>query len=526
MKKKNLIILLIIPFVISLLGLIAINVTVNIIDADIIAISWNYNDVEGFKVNREYKLEANSIYPNNVTLSEGNNLIWSVKNKDSNEVDSLASINKKESGYYLYALKEGEVIITCSNEKGNIFKTMTGIIYEKGAILLSTLISSSQNNIDSNIYYGEYDSVNKDKKMNIDLSISTIPSGLENSLVVLDKSDNINVSLAERKVTIKDGYNLSFNENAFFKVGYVDESLALPVTFSFIIVKDGINVYSYDDLLACTNKSNNGEIVVLRKSFESLDNFNKISGNNITLFGNYKNGKYSFNNEVYRFKTSYNNEYIDQWNEFASKNALYDKISDEILAGLHIQKDFYGNGYTINFHNLTYPYQVIQVSDENGNIIEIPQLSLDNLFKGPKSFYTLGDPNKTPLISALGQDNCGMYVNGDNITINDVNVKNCDFKNSLSYLKTVGNVVDIYGNNITIKNSRFSSGRNVIRSFSSNDVRIDNCMLSYSQNFLFTTGANEYAKIDDSKLHSFMDGNGNQIENNLTSHLVKNGIGD
>ncbi|MCI5745833.1 MAG: hypothetical protein MR270_06100, partial [Erysipelotrichaceae bacterium] len=46
------------------------------------------------------------------------------------------------------------------------------------------------------------------------------------------------------------------------------------------------------------------------------------------------------------------------------------------------------------------------------------------------------------------------------------------------------------------------------------------------QNFLFTTGANEYAKIDDSKLHSFMDGNGNQIENNLTSHLVKNGIGD
>ena len=35
------------------------------------------------------------------------------------------------------------------------------------------------------------------------------------------------------------------------------------------------NVYSYDDLLNCSNYSNTGEIIVLRKSFESLEDVYK-----------------------------------------------------------------------------------------------------------------------------------------------------------------------------------------------------------------------------------------------------------
>ena len=43
-SKKNLVILLIVPFAISLLSYSAISMTFNLIDNDIVAIDWNYQD--------------------------------------------------------------------------------------------------------------------------------------------------------------------------------------------------------------------------------------------------------------------------------------------------------------------------------------------------------------------------------------------------------------------------------------------------------------------------------------------------
>ena len=55
-------------------------------------------------------------------------------------------------------------------------------------------------------------------------------------------------------------------------------------TFNFEIVENGVNVYTYDDLLNCTNNSIEGEIICLRKSFESLETYkNKTSNKNINL---------------------------------------------------------------------------------------------------------------------------------------------------------------------------------------------------------------------------------------------------
>ena len=45
----------------------------------------------------------------------------------------------------------------------------------------------------------------------------------------------------------------------------------------------------------------------------------------------------------------------------------------------------YGNGFTLNFHNLTYPYDVIKVTNDDGTTIEVPQLNLKNLFRGEKN---------------------------------------------------------------------------------------------------------------------------------------------
>ena len=62
----------------------------------------------------------------------------------------------------------------------------------------------------------------------------------------------------------------------------------------------------------------------------------------------------------------------------------------------------------------------MKVDGGDGKFYDVPELSEDNVFRGPKQFYTLGDPNGLPLITAFGQDNSGMYIDGNNIVINDI----------------------------------------------------------------------------------------------------------
>jgi len=527
MKKKNLIILLIIPFIISLLGIITVNVSMNFLDADITSIAWDYEDVQGFKVDQRHRLTASGVYPDNTVVGDGNNLIWSVKNKDDSDLEPHAQIIEEGGVYYLLPLSNGEVIVTCSNIKGNVSRSMNVVVYTDRAILLSTKQSSSQNNVDPTIYYGQYEDVSKNKLLSIDLNITTIPNSLYNQVKVVNQTENIEVDLASKQVRFKSGYNLQSNEKASFTLGFDLESTD-TYTLDFEIVKDGINVETYDELLECTNKSKKGEIVVLRKSFESLATYNSTKEKNIELFGKYDaNSKtYNFKNEVYSFETTFNSEYIDQWNEFAKKNSmLYTTTDKTIYAGLRVQKDFYGNGYTLNFHNLTYPYLTLKVDGGDGKFYDVPELSEDNVFRGPKQFYTLGDPNGLPLITAFGQDNSGMYIDGNNIVINDVNVKNCDFGNAFTNLNYVGSVMDLHGDNITIKNSRLANGKNVLRSFSSNNVVVDNCMLSNSRNFLITTGSNEYEKVDGNKIHEFIGSEGN-VSSSTSEYLKAGALGD
>ena len=520
--KKNLIVLLLIPFIIALLGIVTINVTFNLIDNDILSIKWDYQDNEAFQINKKYLLKAEGISDSKYPVSAGNELVWSLVNKDSEDKEIHAEIVTEGRDVYLSTRSEGEIIITCSNKKETIFKTMNALIYEHGAILVNPLISGSQNNIDSTIYYGEYDLVNN-KKENAEVaySIRVIPDALTSDLVIDSISDNISFDIKKGVLKI----NKEGPASVVFKVP-TNETIQ-PYSLSFEVVDNGVNVYSYDDLLACTNKSLEGEIVVLRKSFESREYLEFQTFNNAVIFGKYSESSktYSFKDEVYRFETNFNKEYIKQWNKFTETNKDYKRISSEVLAGLHVQKDFYGNGYTLNLHNLTYPYGTLEINN-NGTIVIVPDLKNENLFRGPLSFITLGDPNNVPLIGAYGQDNIGMYVDGDNIVINDVNLKNCDFGNSLSNLDLTGTVLEVSGNNNTIKNSRISNGKHVIRSFSSMDLKIDNCMLSNARNFLFTTGSNEYVPINGNEIKSFTNHKGQITSAPIKEFLAEDGSGD
>lgn len=364
-----------------------------------------------------------------------------------------------------------------------------------------------------------------------------MPESISTLLRIEEKTDNIEIDLMNNKLEIKDAGFASFT------ISCGDENIAKNATYSFEVVKDGVNVYSYDDLLYCSNNSVNGEIIVLRKSFESLENAYQMSSsgevlledgkpivkeNNVECFGNYNlvTKKFNFKNEIYRFVTTYNKNYIDQWNQSVATSGGSNYITTEILVGLHIQKDFYGNGYTINMHNLTYPTEIIEVDSGNGNIVSIPHLAKDDLFRGPLPFYALGDHNNMPLVEAFGQDNIGMYVDGNDILINDINLRNCDFGNRLANLDTVGTVLETSGNNIKIMNARLANGKNVLRSFSSMHVELINSMLSYSRNFLISLGTNEYIMIDGSKSYDFIDLNGNSISLQIEDYFKTNGVGD
>lgn len=525
MKKKNLIILLLIPFVITLVGVITINTTFNFIENDMIGIDWSYDEIEGIKLeDKLHKLVASPIYEQGYPPLKEEALVWSVYDSDNHEENKYAKIVNENDNWYLQPLQIGEVKVTCSNKKGNIFKTMTVIIFKEGAIVVQSKIKASQNNIDPNIYYGEYDfdnNLNK-QKATFEFEVKTIGDLQINDLQYVNNTpDIIEIDEVNKIVKIKTSGDASFT------VKTNNDEMVKPMTYSFKVVKDGVNVYDYNQLLACTNKSTNGEIVVLRKSFESVNNLNNTTDNNVVCFGNYTDGKkIDFTSDVYSFETTYNQDYIKAWNEFVNSNPSYKKISNRVLAGIRVQKDFYGNGYTINLHNLTFPSSTMDVVDSNGNKTTIPALSKDDLYRGPLPFYSLGEHDNMPLIEAFGQDNVGMYVDGSDILVNDVNLKNCDFGNLMSNLDYVGTVLETNGNNITIKNSRLSNGKQVVRSFSSTNVSIVNSMLSNARNFLLTIGSNDYIKADLLKEYEFTLLNGEKITSTINKYLMKSNVGD
>ncbi len=496
MKKRNLAVILIIPFLISLLSIVAINTTFNLVDNDIVEINFKYDATEFCEIGNQILLEATGVLSDNkMPPSAGNfGFVWTSSDEE------IATIVKVGDKYYLQGLKRGKVTIVCQNEKGTAFKSFVVSVHDTdGAI---EVLENSYRSLDSvesgKNYYGEYDlSSGQKTRAKFGFTVKASDSALLEKLSVDTKSTNVSVNLGANGVGTVDVLG---GGEGFFTV----KTGTLSADCEFIVVKDGVNVYTYDDLLNCTNRSQNGEIIVLRNSFERLENvydtdtMTKKSGSQV-LFGNYnqKNETFSFDKEVYRFETKFNTEFIEQWNEYAALNPTKAKqINKTIVAGLRVQKDFYGNGYTIDMHDLCYPSgKATEETAPNGQVVSVAQHKDSDLFRGPKPFYAVGQPNETGIVMAYGQDNVGMYVDGDNITVNDVKVKNCDnFNNVMQNLDHTGTVMEIDGDNVTVKNSVISNGKTVLRSFSSQNFTLKNCLLSTARNFLFSTGSNEYVK--------------------------------
>ncbi len=510
MKKKTLVILLIIPFVIALLTFVSVVALTNNVGVDP-RIIWNYRENEGFKTNGEYKLEATLEYDKTQLLKPGSDtLVWEFQG----EVDpNIAKISKKDDVYYLETGSEtGEAIIVCRTENRRVSYYMNAFIYDQGLVLINPVNQASGTQIDPVRYYGEYDiSYNDDlsatslKKNNaqIEIEVEVFSDSGNSSYVVLEKSDNISFDQSRNTITIND------DGEAYLTLGAESESYIVN-TYSFNIVDEGINVYSFNDLMMCTNKSQNGEVVVMQVNLESRENalnkdsngsyINEYKQQNTKLFGNYNfdTQSFNFNDFIYFQDPKIETKFI---NQFLKNGQLVQgfEYTTQMKVGVRVQKDFYGNGFTINMHELAYPNHG-KIDSVTGKLT--PDRELDYFF-GPLTFVSIGDIENIPVVRAYLCDNAGILLDGDNLTINDAKFSNSNSIDNMYNLGFTGTVLEVQGKNNTIKNSVIQNGRTCLRAFSTDGLLVDNCLLQNAGEFIVKLGSNKINSTDHSKRIQF-----------------------
>lgn len=543
MKKKTLVILFIIPFLIGLLSFVSIIVLNITVASDITGIKWKYNETEGFKIREEpYLLEAEPIIDSSLILASGNDLIW-YEDTEVEEGTGLIDIKKENDKFYLYAKKEGSTKIICSNEKKTVRNEFDAVIYDNGAVIINPTRKASSNKIDKTKYYGEFDykyegEADKTKTPSkINAKFTVVPSvlGAGNisqavELVYEETSQNISYDATKNEVTIKSALKDSDGNllDSYFTLRSVEKPY-LKGKYTIKVIDEAINVYNYDDLLYATNFSEKGEKVVLQVNLGSLKDVyegevtvlpnvkglnleqakengfityvptEKKKDNNTELFGHYdfKNNSFSFENEVYSYETSYNHEYLDLLNKNPDTK---DKYSIRIATGIHVQKDFYGNGYSINTNELAFPrYATVDQNLKRLKSTRSDGSTKGDVFLGPLAFVSIGDPENESLVKAYGEDNSALYIDGNNITLNDLRIQNIDENINRANLNFVGTCINIKGTNNTLKNSVMSNAKNIVRAFDTDNLLINNSILRRSAEFNLMVGSNSYSKYDESR---------------------------
>ncbi len=562
MRRKALAFLLLAPFAIAVLSFVTSNYVIREVEQDIQRIDWDYKENEAFSLeDGRISLKAEGIYDDRYPLSEGNNLVWEVENLPPFE--DVAYIEVEEAATFLVPNRPGRVLVNCHNEKGNVERRFTATFYDDGgAVIVDIDRPWSQQNIDSTKYVGLYD-LSYDT-LSLD-NYAKVPSSLGFSLslfganqievddLLMNYSENISVSRPEGRISfLQAGPAYIEFENPW------SESTLATYRLSFEII-DGVNIYSYDDLLMATNFSSDGETIVQRVNLDSLQNtvqgyFNKETaryvpslderGNLIykdtsgatALMGHYdiENDSFSYQEEIYSFPMKNQTRFLEEWNEEANKyqdDNIY-PVDLNIYAGFHIQKSWYGNGFVANLHDLAYPRQYVELDpdgvENSGDETLAVMPTKNDIFDGPQLVISLGSPKTKvdpvdpgspwPMFALYGQDNIGFYVEGNDITLNDVHFKNCDFGNNLTNLEYTGTVVEVTGENIQIQNSVIESGRNVIRAYDAKNFTLENSLIQRAMEYLIRVGSYDLSEPNDDKKVKWSAG-GNEYEDTVKSYM-------
>lgn len=515
MKKGILGLLLLCPFLIAFLAFTTSDYLIKGVEQDIADIEIEYPSLAPFGLKQgKQKLTAEAIFNKDYPLSDGNQLVFSAP-----EDQEVARIDKESDGYYFVPLSEGQVEVTVSNEKGNVAKRFTALVYgEAGALVVNLDYPFSASGMKSyywgtdDISYASIDSPYIKKEAVIDFSASVY--GNESMDIFdfrLEHSENLSVDLNNQQIKV-----LGVGES-YVRFVHPFSTSTPPTEISFTAV-EAVNVYSYADLLKATNLSESGEAAVLHVNIESQANYNALTSKKQTdVFGKV-NEEVNPEAHTYSFVTTYNHEFIDGWNK---KNIF--PVSNQCVAGIRLRQSLYGNGFLINGHDLCYPSS--HTTLEDGTIQ--PILSPSDLFRGPKVFASAGDPASPyetslkgvePLLVLYGQDNCLIYADGDDITIDNLRLRNADFGNNYQNLATAGTGIDIHGQGVTVSNSVISSARTLIRTFSSK-TSIDNCLLQNALDYGVKIGADEFNRVDGAKPVAYKDSYGVDQKTNAADYL-------
>ncbi len=227
-------------------------------------------------------------------------------------------------------------------------------------------------------------------------------------------------------------------------------------------VKDCVNVYSYEDLIRATNKSESGTAMALRVNLESEANLGRVNSRHLA----YASGApYDY----VSFESTYDTNFL--------KNS---KMNTKLKAAVVFKADVYGNGHTLNLHDFAYPSEYDPATG-----IAIPGPN-DVFADNPLAFVIAAG------LTVSGQGNVGFMAEGDGITLDNIVLKNCNNVDDLSNLNYVGTVLEIVGDGVTVKNSTVQNGRTVVRSFSNRDLTIENCILAYAREFIYKQGSNQF----------------------------------
>lgn len=525
MKKGVLAILLIFPFLIAFLAFATSDYLIKGVEQDIDDIILPYDSLQPFGLkDGAVKLEATPVYNEKYPLSNGNDISF----KAVSEEQDIIRIEERTDGYYLVPLAEGQAEVIASNKKGNVSKRFTALVYgEDGAIVVTLDHPFSSAGIGRTYYWGTddmaYDSIDSPySKHQAKFTFSARVVGNDGMGIndfALEHSDNLRIDLNKSEVTV-----LGPGE-AYFRFSHPFSTSTPPTEITFTAV-EGVNVYSYADLIKATNLSAAGEPVVLHVNLDSKENYDKLpeaSRKDVAVFGEI-DGVVDPENYVYDFEATYNHDFASWWNN--SSKTSYD-IGITLHAGIRLRHSLYGNGFLINGHDLCYPSSFKTMED--GTIV--PSFGVDgkDIFRGPLIYISAGNPytpygdsqisGVEPLLVVYGQDNSLIYADGDNITIDNLRLRNADFGNNYQNLSTAGTGIEILGDNVRVSNSVISSARTLVRSYSSL-TEVDNCLLQKCLEFGIKTGANESNKVDYSKKITYSDAYGKQHETIVSNYLL------
>ena len=523
---RNICLALIIPFGVSALAFTASSIIIRPVERDITDIDWNYRDMEGYSMLAgRQPLFASQVYDSKYPLSKGNDLVWKVENPDGKKVGEIQEDRKGQ--YYFNPLDVGRCTVICSNEKGNVNRSFTALVFAKGAIIANPSTATSGHSISGVFRFGMYDysrgedgenlgKVKADASLDIDVIGDAEGT---NNLEVTYKSANISsIGFENNRAYIE--FNAPGEASFTLKDHVLGDDEVEPLTYTFEVV-DGVNIYSYDDLMEATNRSEEGENLVLRTNLGSLSDLYEMDPetgrpliengelvplesprSDTVLFGDYDpiTDTFSFGEDAYSFDTTLDSPFIDRWNDNPEKlkpvHPNYEPYDTTLYAGIHLKGDLYGNGFSIDLHDLTFPYEVETRTDEVGNTTEVVGLRDDNLFRGPLTYFALGDPHisMSPFIASYGQDNCGVLIDTDGVTISDTQIQNCDFGDNFENLRYTGTVLDIEASNVTVEDSVISNGRNTVRAYSAPNLTIENSLLENGYEYLIRVGSNNLAE--------------------------------